>query len=266
MDLDVQGEPIVIVGGTSGMGFATAEILAAGGARLGLIARDAGRAEAKVKALRAKGGDVEIFLGDGMKPGSVEAAIDKAAQTFGRLYGLAVTAGPMAKIGPFESYEEADWDFYYQACFMLTARACRAALPHIVANGGGAVVTTASYSSRKPVPGLIPYVAMKAAVASLTKSLSQAYGEKKVRVNCVCPGAIATEMLGDAGARALEEFGPPEDTAISRMMKERWQMDVALGRFGRPDELGDLYAFLLSKRAGYLTGATINQDGGTSFF
>jgi 3-oxoacyl-[acyl-carrier protein] reductase len=266
MDLGLNDKPIVIVGGTTGMGFATAQVLARDGARIAIIGRDLEKAERKAASLREAGVTVEALAADATVPGAIEQAIDKAADRLGGLYGLAVTAGPMHKVGPFLEFSEADWMDYFQSTFMVTVRSCQAAIPHIQRHGGGAIVATASYSTRGPVPRLTPYIAMKSAVVALAKSLSMEFGKDGIRVNCVAPGAIATEALDGAAALAVQAYGGPADEALNRYMKEEWHMDVALGRVGKPTELGELYAFLLSKRAGYMTGATINQDGGTHYF
>ena len=267
MDLGLAGEPIVIVGGTQGMGYATALQLAEEDARLALIARDVARGEAKAQALRDLGAEVIVRSADATRPGEVEAAIASAADHFGRLYGLAVTAGPVLSHGGFEEDGDAAWNASFQAVLMTSVRACQAALPIIASNSdGGAVVLTASYSTRAAAAHLYPYVAMKSGIAALSKNLAMAYGPKGVRVNCVAPGAVATEALASATEQAVAAYGGDPDEALDRWMTEQWGMKVALGRVGRPHELADLFAFLLSKRAAYMTGAIINQDGGTQFF
>ena len=266
MDLGLVGEPIVIVGGTQGMGYATARQLAEEGAKLALIARDVERGEAKAETLRALGAEVIVRGADATRPGAVEGAITSAADHFGRLYGLAVTAGPVLSHGSFEEEGDAAWEASFQAVLMTSVRACQAALPAIAASGGGAVVLTASYSTRAAAAHLYPYVAMKSGIAALSKNLAMAYGPKGVRVNCVAPGAVATEALASATEQAVAAYGGDPEAALDRWMTEQWGMKVALGRVGRPHELADLFAFLLSKRAAYMTGAIINQDGGTQFF
>jgi NAD(P)-dependent dehydrogenase (short-subunit alcohol dehydrogenase family) len=111
----------------------------------------------------------------------------------------------------------------------------------------------------------MPYVAFKSAVATFTKNVAKSYGRAGVRANCVCPGAIETEALASMRAMLAEQRGLPEEGLLKQVMVEEWHMDVALGRPGKPEEVGELFAFLLSPRAGYLTGAMINIDGGTDF-
>ena len=106
---------------------------------------------------------------------------------------------------------------------------------------------------------------MKAAVASLTKNIALTYGAQGVRANTVCPGFIVSETSHAVLKMATDKYDLPPMEAINKAMAEDWKMDVAMKRVGLSSEIADLFAFLLSSRAGYLTGAVINCDGGTQF-
>jgi NAD(P)-dependent dehydrogenase (short-subunit alcohol dehydrogenase family) len=106
---------------------------------------------------------------------------------------------------------------------------------------------------------------MKSAVATFTKGIAKAYGHQGVRANAVCPGVIETDGLHAMRAQVAQARDIPYAEALERVMVEDWGLDIGLGRPGRPEEVGELIAFLLSPRAGYLTGALINIDGGTNF-
>jgi len=266
MDLRLTGGRYAIVGGTAGIGFATARILAESGARVAIIGRDRERTAKKAEALTHAGGQVRGFAGDAAIAGQAQPLLDAAVEWLGGLDGLAITAGPMHRTGPFLDYTDTDWEDYFQSTLMASVRSARAAIPHLQSNRGGTLVLTSAYSTRSVSPRLAPYVAMKSAIASLTISLAMEFGADRIRVNCVAPGAVATEALDEARSQALATYGPPAEAALNRHMKEVWKMDVALGRVGSPHELAELYAFLLSPRAGYLTGAIINHDGGTKYF
>jgi 3-oxoacyl-[acyl-carrier protein] reductase len=268
MDLGLAGNAVMVVGGTRGMGLSAAESLAAEGARLVLVARDQGRLDATAKDLAARF-DVDVIgiSADGSTEGSMDGAVRRAVDEGYDVAGLVVAAGPMSTYGRVHEQDDAAFDFYYQNVFMVTVRACRAVLPHMAARGDGRIVTLAAYSTRAQKPPLPHYTAMKSAVVSLTKNIAKSYGPEGIRANCICPGMIETPLLYELITRedAAERYGCPPDEALYRYTEEVWGMTLALRRLGRPEEVGELAAFLVSDRAAYVTGATINIDGGTDF-
>lgn len=269
MDLGVAGRNFVLVGGTTGMGFATAQQLAENGANVALLARDGNRARDRAEQLSADHGVRAVGIAvDASAPGDgVDRAIDHAAASLGPLRGLAVTAGPMNQQGPFLEHGDDSWDWYYQLILMATVRSCRAAIPHLQRNGGGTIVTTAAYSVRAPKILIPPYNALKAAVLTLSKILAKTHGSDGIRVNTVCPGLFDTEVNDFIRAQRAAEYDVPLEDAIYTHLASNpdWNMRVALRRGGRPAEAGELIAFLLGERAAFMTGAAINIDGGTDF-
>jgi 3-oxoacyl-[acyl-carrier protein] reductase len=267
MDLGVRGSGFLIFGGTAGIGLAAATTLAADGAALVLVGRNQERADREADALvRRFDTKVRAICGDLDRPGEAERITEQAATELGGLQGMAITTG----LGPRGQRDllratDADWEATFADVLLGTVRACRAAVPALVAGGGGAIVTTAAYSVHAPNPNQAPYAALKAAVATLTKAVAKTHGRDGVRANCVCPGATETAVLAAMRTKLAEEHGWPKETALERALTEKWGMHIALGRAGRPDELGDVIAFLLSTRSSYLTGALINVDGGTDF-
>jgi NAD(P)-dependent dehydrogenase (short-subunit alcohol dehydrogenase family) len=135
----------------------------------------------------------------------------------------------------------------------------------MVAAGGGQIVTTAAYSARAAKSFLFPYASLKAALVNFTKNLTKTYGPQGIRANCVCPGAFETERVAANIDQAMRERGLDRAAASDYVMTQQYKMPVALGRPGQAHEAGELMAFLLSERAAYMTGATINIDGGTDF-
>jgi NAD(P)-dependent dehydrogenase (short-subunit alcohol dehydrogenase family) len=151
-----------------------------------------------------------------------------------------------------------------QNVYMSAVRACRPVLPHLLANRSGTIVTTGD-SIRAPNHGLHAYSAPKAAVANFTKTIATTYGARGIRANCVCPGAVRTATVESTLSERLTVGDEPDDVVERRLVVDEWRMPVAMERLGRPREIGEMMAFLLSDRAAYTNGAIINVDGGTDF-
>jgi len=176
-----------------------------------------------------------------------------------------VLAGPAEPYGDVLALRDADWDYYIQNHLMLTVRCCRTALPHLIETGGGSIVTCGAYSIRQQKPAVVALTAAKSAIVSVTKNTSKTYGPQGIRANCICPGMIDTASV-PADREALKtEYGLPPSEALYRYAEEKWGMTLALRRAGQPTEVGALATMLMSERIGYVTGATINIDGGTDF-
>jgi 3-oxoacyl-[acyl-carrier protein] reductase len=263
MDLNIRDKAFLVVGGTAGIGRAAAHALAADGASLLVVGRDAARATQAATELVREGATTAHGRSiDVSEEGGATKAVAAAIDLFGRIDGVAITTGLIGH-EPI-SIPDDRWMEVVRDVLLGTTRTVEAALPHLQQQGG-TIVTTAAYSIRAPEIARLPYASMKAAVAVFTKGIAKTYGAHGVRANCVCPGAIETAPLTALRARVAEERGIPYDEALERVMVDEWGLDVALKRPGKPAEVGELIAFLLSPRAGYLTGALINIDGGTNF-
>jgi NAD(P)-dependent dehydrogenase (short-subunit alcohol dehydrogenase family) len=266
MDLEVRDRAFAVFGGTRGIGYAAARSLAGDGALVALVGRDATRATEAARSLTEAGGRAIGLTADLCMDGDAEHALARAQDELGPIRGVAVTTGlgMRGQRGLLEATDD-DWQNTLDDVLQATVRACRAAVPFLIEAGGGSIVTTAAYSVRAPKPHQVPYATAKAAVATMTKAIAKSFGPQGVRANCVCPGATETEILAAMRVAFARDRGWPEDEALERAMVEDWGMNVALGRAGKPAEVGDVIAFLLSERAGYVTGALLNVDGGTDF-
>ncbi|MDP2014447.1 MAG: SDR family oxidoreductase [Actinomycetota bacterium] len=263
MDLQVRDKGYLLVGGTAGMGLAGARVLAADGASIVVVGRDQSRADRAAAELTEAGATKAVGLSfDVSKEGDAARAVASSVEFLGRLDGVGVTTGTKGFM-PIESGDD-EWTAAFRDVLLGVTRSVEAALPHLIETRG-TVVTTAAYSVRSPELARLPYASLKGSVALFTKGIAKAYGAQGVRANCICPGAIETDGLHAMRQMVADQRGWPYETAIERVMVEEWGMHVALSRPGKPEEVGDLLAFLLSPRAGYLTGALVNIDGGTDF-
>ena len=258
MDLGLRRKVILIVGASSGVGAATARLLSAEGARVALVARS-GSALAELSAQLGSTESVLPMTADASVSGAMDDAVARTVAHFGALHGLAVIAAPMGARAPLEDLSNADWEFYYRNSLMVAVEACRAAIPQLTRCPDSAAVLTSAYSIRAQKPQLVAYTAMKSAVASISKNLAKTYGGQGLRVNCIAPGII----LGKGGQ--AEKGDVPPERARYESVRRKFGMTVALERAGRHEEFADLIAYLLSERASYISGATINIDGGTDF-
>lgn len=266
MDLGIKNKNYIVVGGSKGMGWEAVQTLARDGANVAIISRNGATCKEQAEKLAAEHGVKSIGLGaDGSKPGEVEAAIVEAINSMGTIRGLLATPGSTAHNGTLLEMTEEDWTINFNDVLMSQVRSCKAILPHLLENGGGNIVTTSAYSARAAKNFLFGYATLKAGLTNLTKNIAKTYGAEGIRANCVCPGAVETSGLVERRKEAARQYNLPEDEALEHVMFTEWKMPVATQRVGKPAELGDMMAFLLSERAAYTTGAIVNVDGGTDF-
>lgn len=243
----------IVVGGTAGMGKAAAMQLLATGDQVAIIGRDSVRAASVAQNIGA--------LSFGSDQGGLETAMQRAVEALGGLDGLAVTAGPIQKQADLLALSDEDWAESFETQLMTVVRALRVAVPAMTTRGGGSIVSVSAYSIRAPKPVLAHYAAMKAAIGVVTKTIAKAHGKDGIRANCIAPGAIATDSMDPM----REALGGLDNIGLWQVMRDQYGMKAGLDRIGKPEEIGELIAFLLSSKAAYLTGAMINIDGGTDF-
>lgn len=184
--------PVVILTGAAGnLGRATAAAFAARGARLALLDRSPD-ALAAASAAQPAGTEVQTFPADLLDARAVGAAIDAVAARFGRIDVLANLAGGFAMGPPLHETPDRDWDFMLDLNARTVFHACRAAIPHLLAGGGGRIVNVSARAAARGVGHMAPYCVSKAAVVTLTESLSDELKDRGITVNCVMPGTLDT--------------------------------------------------------------------------
>lgn len=239
------------------MGRATALSLAREGCKVAICARTPGPLEDAAKAMRAEtGAEVVPIPGDLSQAAGVTAFVDGARRAFGGVDILVANAGgPPA--GSFEAITEGQWDQAWNLIFQSTARLVRACVPSMRQRGGGAIVAILSYSVRIPIDNLVLSNSIRLGVVGLLKTLTRELAKDRIRVNGLAPGAIATERLVELHRIRAEREGRRLEDVQAEETRQ-----IPLGRFGTPEEIADVIAFLVSPRASYLTGMILQVDGG----
>jgi len=266
MDLGFSGTTAVVTGGSKGMGLAIAETLGAEGASVAIMARDRGGLEAAAEQIRKAGAAEVLALSVDMADAeSIAEGYASVQQAWGTLNALVHTIGPGA--GPFEDLDDDDWHAAFDLGTMSAVRSVRAALPMLRAAEWARVVTLSAHSIQRQSPRLVAYTATKAALSSFTKNLSKSLGPEGILVNCVCPGTIVTasftEILKDVLAAEGLDSADPHD--VMAWVEKTYGHPCDIGRAGLPEEIASVTAYLASRRNGYVTGATVNVDGGSDF-
>jgi NAD(P)-dependent dehydrogenase (short-subunit alcohol dehydrogenase family) len=241
MTADVTGRRVVVVGGAAGIGLATARLALETGAQVAIIDRQS-----------APPGTLG-FTADMKRTSEVNAAIAAAANALGGIDGLAYCAGIDLQAPLSDTADEA-WEQVIDVNLTGAMRACRAALPHLSAQGGS-IVLVSSGAGLSPLRHRTAYCASKAGLNMLAKTLAMELAPDRIRVNALCPGAVETGLFR-SGFNGIAD----QDAALAEV-KARY----ALKRVAEPEEIARAILFLLSEDASYVTGIAMAVDGGRTF-
>jgi len=245
------GRVALVTGGASGIGRATARMLAQARATVVVADIDPIGGEAVVKDIRSTGGMGRYFPCDVTQAQACQSTAEAIRQAFGGLHILVNAAGVIVRATVPET-SEADWNRILDVNLKGTFLMCKYALPVMIEGGGGAIVNIASGWGLVGGRQAAAYCASKGGVVLLTKAMALDHAHEKVRVNCLCPGDVNTPML-KSEARQLGI--PFEEFLIGAA-------DRPLGRIGTPEEVAQAALFLVSEAASFITGTTLLVDGG----
>ncbi len=256
MDLGLHDRVAIVTGASRGIGRHIALGLAAEGCQVLLCARDPVALEAVADEM---GGAGVAFVVDVAEPASAVTVVEACLASFGRLDVLVNNAGS-AEPKALAELTAQDWQRGLEVNFLAAARLSVAALPTMRAARWGRLVHVTSISGREPDPLFGPYSAAKAALLNLSTSLSRAYAADGVLSSCVIPGVTVTELVEANAIATAERTDRTPEEVMERMLEKQ---GVATGRFGRPEEVAGAVVFLASEAASWITGATLEVDGGT---
>jgi len=248
----MEGKVALITGGASGIGRATAMAFAREGAKVAVADYMVDGGERTVKAIREAGGQAIFINADVSRSREVEAMVTKTVEGYGRLDCAFNNAGVEGRLANSAEASEEDWNRTIATNLTGVWFCMKFEIREMLKRSGGSIVNTASVAGMIGFPGFAPYCASKGGVIQLTRTAALDFAPHGVRVNAVNPGVVITN---------LHRRGGMDETKYTEFL-ERSKTTHPLGRPGRPEEIADLIAFLLSPAAGWITGETIAIDGG----
>jgi 3-oxoacyl-[acyl-carrier protein] reductase len=254
MNLGLEGKVAMVAGASRGLGYAVAEALAREGARVSIASRDERAITAA--ASRIGGGDVLALPVDVRSADAITRWSEETQRRFGGVDLLFTNSGgPPA--GAAISFDDAAWQDAVELLLFSTLRMVRAAVPSMQARGGGAILMSTSSSVKEPISNLGLSTVLRASVSALAKTLALELAPSKIRVNQLIPGRVDTDRV-----RQLDQIAGTKLGITPEQAKQKSVGAIPLGRYGETEEYGRVGAFLLSDAASYMTGATVQVDGG----
>lgn len=260
MDFGLNGKVAIVTGGSEGIGKAAAISMAKEGAKVVICARTQANLDIAAEEIYKHGGsDVLTVSADVTDLKQISSVIEKTFSEFGRLDIIVNNAGTSAG-NNFEVVDDDAWRHDMDLKFYAAIRFSRMAIPYMKAIGGGRIINVTNLGGKQPGANSVPTSVTRAAGIALTKALSKDLAEHNILVNTVCIGLI---KAGQHERRAAQMRQEDRSMTIANFYELRAK-NIPLGRVGEAREAGDVICFLASERASYLTGTSINIDGGTS--
>jgi len=246
LKVDLSGKIAIVTGSGRGIGRAIALALARDGADVVVDDVNINKAKEVAKEIESIGGRALIILADVSKKSDVENMVKQTLEEFGKIDILVNNAGVVGPTVPIQELKEEDWDRIINVDLKGTFLCCKAVIPHMISRRSGKIVNVSSIAGKEGNANMTAYCAAKAGVIGFTKALSEEVARYGIRVNCVCPALIETELVEIMGKQQAEYL----------------KSKIPLGRLGKPQEVAELVKFLVSDATDFITGQAYNISGG----
>jgi 3-oxoacyl-[acyl-carrier protein] reductase len=257
MNLGLTNKVAMVAGASRGLGYAVARGLAEEGAQLSIASRDAAAIEAAGRKIEAEtGARVVSVATDVSSAQAIEQWHQKTIERFGGIDLLFTNSGGPPP-GATMTFDDAAWQKAFELLLMSAVRMIRLAVPSMAARGGGSIILPTSSSVKEPIANLALSNILRASVAALSKTLANELVAQKIRVNHLIPGRIATDRL-----RELDESNSKRAGISIEEQQKKMMQTIPMARYGDPKEFANAAVFLFSDAASYITGATLQADGG----
>jgi 3-oxoacyl-[acyl-carrier protein] reductase len=256
MDLGLKGKVAMVAGASRGLGFAVAEALAREGAMVSMSSSHLASIDDAAKRISSSGSTVLGTVVDVRNGDHIIGWAEKTIERFGGI-DLLFTNGGGPPSGAAVSFDDAAWQNAIDLLLFSALRMVRAAVPSMKQRGGGAILMSTSASVKEPIPNLGLSTVLRASVSALSKTLALELAADKIRVNQIIPGRIDTDRV-----RQLDEIAAKKQGITTDQAKAKAIGAIPMGRYGEAPEYGRVAAFVLSDAAAYMTGSTVQVDGG----
>jgi NAD(P)-dependent dehydrogenase (short-subunit alcohol dehydrogenase family) len=251
----LKGKAAIVTGGGSGIGRAIALAFGRQGAKVAVIGRRQNALDQVVEELKQTGCEALAMTCDVSKDADAKAVVSAAEDKFGTINALVNNAGILS-VSTIETVSEEDWDRLMATNLKGPFLMSRAALPSMRRAGGGSIVNVASVLGLVAMKQRAAYCASKGGVTLLTKAMALDHAHENIRVNCICPSIVETELVQGLFA----------ETDEGRKLREARIDTLPLGRFGKPQDIAELATFLVSDESSWMTGTAIPIDGGLTAY